>query len=100
MKIKINKLDETPDFYIPDFERYVENYLINTNVCPLNITIYGRQYVGKVKNFCLDLGDVKEVNGQRIECFFLKLRSYTELEVVYDEIILDPVNDEAQLRLL
>lgn len=100
MKITINKFEETPEFYISDFERFVENYLINTNVCPLNITIYGRQYVGKVKRFCLDLADVKISQGQRIECFFLELHSYTKNEVIYNQINLEPVTEQSQLKLL
>ena len=100
MKITINKFEETPDFYIEDFERYVENYLINTNVCLLNITIYGRQYIGKVKRFCLDLEDVKISQGQRVECFFLELQSYNKNEIIYNEITLEPVTEQSQLKLL
>jgi hypothetical protein len=100
MKIKINKFEQTPDFYISDFERYIENYLINTNVCPLNITIYGRMYIGKVKKFCLDLGDVKLSDGQKIECFFLELESYSKNEIIYNQVYLEPVTEHQQLRLL
>jgi hypothetical protein len=100
MKITINKFEDTPDFYIDDFEKYVENYLINTNVCPLNITLYGRQYIGKVKRFCLDLEDVKISQGQRVECFFLELQSYTKTEIIYNEITLEPVTEHSQLKLL
>lgn len=100
MKITVHKFESTPDFYLPELQNYIKNYIEHSNVCPLNITITGRNYIGTVKKFNLDINNTVESVGQKIELIFLKLVSYTETEVIYSQIELEPVTDQQQLKLL
>lgn len=94
MNVKIEFLEKS-DFELEYYNK-VNNWFMNSNSLPLDISIVGNMYFKKINEGMFNEKEIVE----DLEIKFFKLVNFENQTITYKEIILDKVEtDEKQLKL-